>query len=344
MPEKPASHVASTTFVVGIFALIVLLLVGCTASGSTPAAHFAVKTHSAAATPTPAPTPADEAEPLDPKTVVEPSESPSGTVKDSTVTDTTALALLAKLPIKPEVSKANYKREADFGAAWLDMNHNGCDTRNDILARDLTDITKSGSCRVLTGVLKDPYTATTIHFVRGVGTSIKVQIDHVVALADAWVTGAQQLTLGQRESLANDPLNLLAVDGRSNEQKQADDASEWLPANHADWCPYVARQVSVKVTYRLWVTQAEHDAMRSVLSACPTQKGSSSAFAPTSNPVAKKEPLPAKPALKPAPKPVPKPVLPGGGATALCKDGSFSYAAHHQGACSRHGGVSVFYK
>ncbi|MGO7983428.1 HNH endonuclease family protein, partial [Rhizobium johnstonii] len=119
----------------------------------------------------------------------------------------------------------------------------------------------SGPCKVLTGELVSPYTGEVIRFVRGQTTSALVQIDHLVALSDAWQTGAQQLTQVQRESLANDPLNLLAVDGRSNEQKSDGDAATWLPAAKAFRCTYVARQVSVKAAYGLWVTAAEHDAI-----------------------------------------------------------------------------------
>jgi hypothetical protein len=131
-----------------------------------------------------------------------------------------------------------YKRTADFGAAWLDENHNGCDTRDDILARDLTSTVHSGKCKVLTGALVSPYTGATIDFVRGEKTSALVQIDHLVSLGDAWETGAQQLNELGRELLANDPLELLAVDGRSNDQKGDGDAATWLPANTSFRCEY----------------------------------------------------------------------------------------------------------
>ena len=121
---------------------------------------------------------------------------------------------------------------------------------------------------VLSGILTDPYTATLINFLRGNSTSTAVQIDHVVALSDAWQKGAQQLTEAQRVSFANDPLNLLAVDGPANQQKSDGDAATWLPPNKSYRCDYVARQISVKSSYGLWVTQAEHDAMARVLADC----------------------------------------------------------------------------
>lgn len=185
----------------------------------------------------------------------------------------TAAAALASLEVKGRAPMTGYDRE-QFGPAWADTDHNGCDTRNDMLARDLTSVTfrpGTNDCVVLTGVLNDPYTATDITFLRGQGTSEAVHIDHVVALADAWQKGAQQLDAEVRRQFANDPLNLLAVDGPANMQKGAGDAATWLPANRSFRCDYVARQITVKARYSLWVTGAEKDAMARVLSDCPEQ-------------------------------------------------------------------------
>jgi Excalibur calcium-binding domain./Domain of unknown function (DUF1994). len=200
---------------------------------------------------------------------------------------TTALALLATIPVKGRAAKTGYSR-AEFGAAWTDDNqdplgHNGCDTRNDILRRDLTVVRiKAGSngCTVLAGTLHDPYTGRSIAFSRGVGTSSAVQIDHVVALSNAWQTGAQYWAAAKRVDLANDPLNLLAVDGPSNEAKGDSDAATWLPPNKAYRCAYVARQVAVKARYSLWVTAAEHDAIARILAVCPGQKAPAETGAP----------------------------------------------------------------
>lgn len=181
-----------------------------------------------------------------------------------------ALVQLQGIPVKGRAPKTGYARD-EFGPAWADIDHNGCDTRNDILARDLTGETfKAGTnnCVVTTGVLADKYTGTTINFVRGQDTSTDVQIDHIVALSDAWQKGAQQLTVDQRRQLANDPLNLMAADGPTNSAKGDKDAATWLPPNRAFRCEYVARQTSVKAKYGLWVTQAEHDAIAGLLEAC----------------------------------------------------------------------------
>jgi hypothetical protein len=179
-----------------------------------------------------------------------------------------ARATLAALPVKGKAPATGYDREADFGTAWLDVDHNGCDTRNDVLARDLTHIVRQGPCKVMSGDLVSPYTGGEIAFVRGNTTSTLVQIDHVVALENAWRTGAQQLSQTERQTLANDPENLFAVDGHSNAQKRSGDAATWLPAATGFRCEYVEHQVTVKAKYRLWVVPAERDAMERVLSGC----------------------------------------------------------------------------
>lgn len=176
---------------------------------------------------------------------------------------------LAALPVKGRAAMTGYSRDR-FGTAWADTDHNGCDTRNDVLRRDLRSVTfkrDDKDCTVLSGDLADTYTAKTIRFVRG-GAS-EVDIDHVVALGDAWQTGAAQWTPAKRLALANDPLNLLAVDASANRQKGDSDAASWLPPNKGVRCAYVARQVGVKTKYGLWVTTAEKQAMDQVLAGCP---------------------------------------------------------------------------
>ncbi|HET9127938.1 MAG TPA: HNH endonuclease family protein [Propionibacteriaceae bacterium] len=182
-----------------------------------------------------------------------------------------ALATARQLPVKGRAPMTGYSRRM-FGDGWIDTDHNGCDTRNDILARDLTGVAfRPGThhCIVVSGTLRDPYTGATIHFVRGVRTSNEVQIDHIVALGDAWQKGAQRWPADRRVAFANDPLNLLAVDGRANQEKGDGDAATWLPPNRAFRCDYVARQVAVKRKYGLWVTSAEQAAMVRVLTSCP---------------------------------------------------------------------------
>ena len=226
------------------------------------------------AVPLPAPSPAKTGKPLDPETVTELSKGVSYKApKSQPAYATKALDLLGRLSIQDTVSTTVHDAHAMFVTARADTDGNGCDTRNDILKRDLSDVvfTDGQHCKVERGTLADPYTATTIHFQRGPGTSSAVQIDHVVALGDAWLKGAQKLTEAQRIAFANDPLNLQATDGPTTIQKGESDASTWLPPNKSYRCDYVARQISVKATYDLWVTRAEHDAMAGVLADCASQ-------------------------------------------------------------------------
>jgi hypothetical protein len=233
----------------GVFAIFFLIYVALFGSGGD-------------STPTPSPTPSV-------------SDSFTPTPEPTQTTDAIpkkkrgeALRALAKLPIKGRAPKTGYSREM-FSDDW--DYYNGCDVRNRILARDLVQYNyRSGSnCIIETGVLQDPFTGQVIAFVRGVRTSLDVQIDHVVSLSDAWQKGAQQLSSYQRFMIYNDPLNLLAVWGPANSQKSDADAASWLPSNKGFRCSFVARQIAVKVKYQLWVTQAEHDAMTRVLATCP---------------------------------------------------------------------------
>ena len=180
-----------------------------------------------------------------------------------------ALTALNQLAVKGRAPKTGYAR-SQFGDGWGEIA--GCETRNVILMRDLKNITYRDSCTVATGILNDPYTGKVINFVRGVGTSNAVQIDHVVALSDAWQKGAQKLSFSVRVSFANDPLNLLAVDGPTNGQKSDSDAASWLPPRKSYRCAYVARQIAVKRKYAIWVTAAEKAAMQGILRTCPTQR------------------------------------------------------------------------
>lgn len=205
-------------------------------------------------------------------TIVNPDTSsaePQGTTPIGSDEASEALRILNALPVKGRAPKTGYSR-AQFGDAWSDIDHNGCDTRNDILNRDLTakQHKNSRGCVVISGILNDPYTGKVINFMRGKDTSEQVQIDHVVALSDAWQSGAQEISAQERLQLANDPENLLAVDGPANQQKSDSDAATWLPANASFRCSYVARQIRVKAKYHLWVKPAEKEAMINVLTPC----------------------------------------------------------------------------
>lgn len=184
-----------------------------------------------------------------------------------------ALKVIEAQVTKGRAAKTGYTR-AQFGQTWADVDRNGCDTRNDILKRDLSGEIfkeKTRECVVLSGTLRDPYSGETIDFVRGNVSSMEVQIDHVVALSNAWQTGAFKLALKERTAFANDPLNLLAVKGRLNSQKGDGDAATWLPPLKSYRCDYVARQIAVKLKYKLWFTAPEKEAMIRILKNCPGQ-------------------------------------------------------------------------
>ncbi|WP_235854702.1 HNH endonuclease family protein [Nonomuraea aridisoli] len=201
-------------------------------------------------------------------------EAQSGGGEPAAKPDSAAIAdareKLADLDVKGRAPKTGFDRD-EFGPAWSDVDRNGCDTRNDILKRDLEDETfRPGThdCIVLTGTLHDPYSGKTIEFERGQDTSSEVQIDHLVPLSDAWQKGAQQWSDAKRKEFANDPLNLLAVDGPLNGQKSDSDAATWLPPRRSYRCAYIARQIDVKAKYDVWVTSAEKDAMERILDDC----------------------------------------------------------------------------
>jgi Protein of unknown function (DUF1524) len=186
------------------------------------------------------------------------------------------LAGLAIIPVR--VRGYDYRRAA-FGESWTDDNaapggHNGCDTRNDILDRDLVDKTYVAISRcphaVATGTLHDPYTNATVAFIRGNQTGASVQIDHIVPLALAWDLGARGWPEEQRVRFANDPANLIAVAGQANQDKSDQGPSTWMPPNHAFWCQYVVQFAAVLRGYSLPIDQSSAAVIRDAAQTCPT--------------------------------------------------------------------------
>ena len=172
----------------------------------------------------------------------------------------------------------DYRRPA-FGDAWDDNNdaplgHNGCDTRDDILNRDLVDKTYVSIKRcpnaVATGTLHDPYTNTTIAFQRGAKVGEAVQIDHIVPLAYAWDMGAYNWPFPERLRFANDPANLLAVEGQANQDKGDSPPALWMPPNTAFACQYAMQFITVLRGYQLPVDQASAGVLRQAAATCPT--------------------------------------------------------------------------
>jgi hypothetical protein len=199
--------------------------------------------------------------------------------------------------VKGRSAKTGYSRAA-FGAAWIDVDENGCNTRDDVLAATLIGVQQVG-CDVVAGTLRDNYTEVTIDINDPAG----IDVDHMVALADAWQKGASRWPAAKRIAFANDPLNLQPTLSAVNSAKGASDVASWLPPNRAYRCEFVARIIAVKTKYELWVTQPEAEAMLQVLSRCPNQ----AVIEPGSQPtvasdavVAAEAPQPSAPSPRPS--------------------------------------------
>jgi hypothetical protein len=336
---------ASMAATAGVIAVLLVagLLGASTGDPSTVNAGGARDETASAAPPVPTarPTPAaaEPARPSAPPAVsaAEPREPVPPTTEDTIAQadPDTALALLGTLAVKGRAPKTGYARE-QFGQRWADTDRNGCDTRNDVLKRDFTDTTfKSGTrdCVVLTGTLAEPFTGRTLSFTKADADA--VHIDHVVSLSDAWQKGAQGWAAEKRLALANDPLNLLAVDGPTNSSKSDGDAATWLPPNRSYRCPMVARQIAVKAKYGLWMTTAERDASARVLADCPRERAPSSDH-PTVAPVA-----PAKPAAPAPAEPAPDAQPPAAGtATAREYANCTELRKDYRGGVARPGAVN----
>lgn len=180
--------------------------------------------------------------------------------------------------IPDRVRGYDYRRDA-FGESWTDETtapggHNGCDTRNDILDRDLIDKTYVAISRcpdaVATGILLDPYTNATVDFTRGEQTGAEVQIDHLVPLALAWDLGARNWTDEMRVRFANDPANLLAVAGDANQDKGDKPPALWMPPNEAFHCQYAMQFIAVLKGYGLPVDAQSAPVLRDAAGTCPT--------------------------------------------------------------------------
>jgi hypothetical protein len=189
-------------------------------------------------------------------------------VPAGTLDAATARTSLAALPVSPPGRLDGYSRDCDsgacvFGQPWFDADGDGCDQRSQVLARDLTDVQrKPGRCGVQSGTLDDPYTGTRV-------TSVsKVQIDHVVPLAEMWRSGAAAWAPEQRVAAANDLRNLVAVSGKVNQSKGDKTPDEWMPPNASYACSYSRIYVTVKAAYKLTVAPAERSALENALATC----------------------------------------------------------------------------
>lgn len=187
--------------------------------------------------------------------------------------------VLGGVPVIPLRVRGNDYRRAAFGDSWTDDNsapggHNGCDTRNDVLDRDLDEKTfvsiKRCPNAVATGTLHDPYTNSVVAFTRGEKTGAAVQIDHIVPLALAWDLGARYWPEDLRVRFANDPANLLAVAGGANQDKGDGEPAVWMPPNQAFWCQYAVQFVAVLRGYALPIDAPSAGVLRGAAATCPT--------------------------------------------------------------------------
>ncbi|MER5770350.1 HNH endonuclease family protein [Streptomyces sp. NPDC001985] len=177
-----------------------------------------------------------------------------------------ARRLIDRVATKGRGPRTGYARD-EFGYAWMDtadgvpLARNGCDTRNDLLARDGKRLKyRSGSdCVVIALTLDDPYTGTSVEWRKADASA--VQIDHVVPLSYSWQMGAARWTAEKRRRIANDPLNLLPVDGPSNSAKGDAGPASWLPPDRSVRCSYAVRISQVAVAYDMPVTAADKRAM-----------------------------------------------------------------------------------
>ena len=175
-------------------------------------------------------------------------------------------AALGELRVAPESHAGSYDRDA-FGQRWKDVDRNGCGQRDDVLARDLSGVQRRNRCVVVAGTLTDPYTGARVAFAKA--DAGKVQIDHRIALAEAWRSGAWQWASARREVFANDLRNLAASAGSVNQGKGDDDAARWLPVGPARQCTYARQVIAVKKVYALTVDPQEATALRRALGGCP---------------------------------------------------------------------------
>ncbi|WP_372698333.1 HNH endonuclease family protein [Arthrobacter sp. JSM 101049] len=287
-------------------AVVVPTLVDGTTAEQAPAGAVTASEATAAAAPAPS-TPGLESQRT---AVVLPAGTRPGKVKPGAkLAGSPARSVLNALPVKGKATATGYNRNAKFGNGFKDFNRNKCDERQDTLKRDMSRVKYKDRkrCQVASGRLDDAYTGRAVNWKVKAGS---VDIDHVVALKNAWISGAQRLSQSQRQALANDPLNLMASSASANRSKGDRNAAEWLPSNKRFRCQYVATQISVKRKYALSVTPTEKSAMARVLKTCPKQRAAKVTPLKAAGAVAKK-PTTKQPAPKKAVKTITKKVSPG---------------------------------
>lgn len=197
-------------------------------------------------------------------------------------TGESAVRVLSTLAVADQTDESSDRKDHDWANA-ADGRHAAYSTRDLVLDRDLSGTTHKANGRVATGTLDpEPYTGGTVHFVQGKANKAEggsasatdggIQIDHVVAYAEAYNSGLKDRTEEQRDAYYTDPDVLLAVQAQANNAKKDADAAGWMPSWDAFRCDYAALQIGIKAKYSLTVDQKEHDALASTLAQCPAQK------------------------------------------------------------------------
>lgn len=191
---------------------------------------------------------------------------PDTTAAPAALTGTGTLAEartgLAALPIAPEDTGFHYDR--DDWPHW-DTTHGACNAREDALVAQGRDVRTDAQCRPISGTWVSPYDGVTVT------DATRLDIDHLVPLAEVARSGSRQWTRTQRERYANDPAVLVVVTAHANRAKGDQDPAHWLPDR--DRCGYAERWIDVKTRYRLSIDQAEHDALTAVFARCPAGGG-----------------------------------------------------------------------
>ncbi|MGY0231223.1 HNH endonuclease family protein [Longispora urticae] len=173
----------------------------------------------------------------------------------------TAKTQLAALKTAASRSMAGYSREKF--PHWRAQG-GGCDTREFVLKREGTSVKTDSACKVTGGSWTSPYDDAK-HTV-----AIEMDIDHMVPLANAWRSGANDWTNEKRGDFANDldRPQLFAVTASVNRAKGDQDPSTWKPPSRSYWCSYAESWINVKSHWQLTVTEAERTALTDMLGTC----------------------------------------------------------------------------
>ena len=307
MSQLP-KRAARRWLVLGLVApVLAITLSGCTSYQATPSRAPQSSDSSPKQTSSQAPSPPATNSPSDSALPSPPVEEPGvGTVVitgilandlDPAFTLVEARAALVTMTVAGPPGQP-YSRDA-FGSGWASNarthgwdSQSGCNTRQAALMRDGQDVAVTANCKPETGTWLDPYSGVTLT------NPSSLDIDHVVPLAEAWRTGAWQWDKDRRVALANDPLEVIAVDGSQNKSKSDKGPEAWRPQNSA-WCGYSLRWVAVKDKYALGLSsEAERSALEEMLDTCLVSSAQVDETMPTeapSSPTATNSPVPPTP-------------------------------------------------